>query len=248
MTTPATTTNATNTTSVPAVNDTELESLLTGKGGLMILLSGEDGPRSDTRTEFDKIAGEMGRRIKFVKVDTRANPAAAERFEISRHPVIVTWANGEVVARRNRPWATDVRGLAEDLIKVLPVPDEVLPALDSDKKPGKFPNKPIKVTEVDFQKQVIEAALPVVVDFWAEWCGPCKKIAPVLEKLAGEYAGRLIVAKLNTDENRQISGYFRIESIPTLMFVKNRKVYDMVAGAYPEPSLRQLFDKFLSLN
>lgn len=243
MTTPATTTSTTT-----DLNDSQLEALLASGNPAMILFSGEDGPRTDTRSEFDKVSGELGNRIKFVKVDTRSNPVAAKRFEITRHPVIVTWANGAVVMRRNRPWGTDVKGIADDLVKVLPIPDEILPALESEKKPGKLQKTPIKVTETTFQQDVIDAPLPVVVDFWAAWCGPCKKIAPILEKLAEDYAGKLLIAKVNTDENRQLSGYFRIESIPTLMFVKNKKIYDMVPGAYPEANLRTMFDKFLSLD
>lgn len=229
------------------VNDDSLDALLTGGAALIILLSGEDGARSDVRTEFDRISGELGQRLRFLKIDSTQNPKSAERFGVTRHSAIVAWANGDMVTRRNRPWGSDVRGIADELLKVAPmVPVNALP-VEVKQTVVKTYNKPVKVTEADFQTDVIDAGIPAIVDFWAEWCGPCKKIAPILEKLAADYAGKLMIAKVNTDENRQLSTYFRIESIPTLMFVKNQKIYDMVPGAYPEASLRQMFDKFIEL-
>jgi thioredoxin len=223
-----------------ALADGPLDALLASSSPAFILISGDDDPRSDARTEFDKAAAAYGKRITFVRISSASNPAAAARFEVARHPVAVAWVNGALMARRNRPWGTDIKGMVDDMLKV--VPEEPV----GTQKIVKAVKAPVKVTDATFQAEVIDSELPVVIDFWAEWCGPCKKIGPVLEKLAGEYAGKLIVAKVNTDENPGLSQYFRIESIPTLMFVKDRKIYDQVAGAYPEPSLRQMFDAFLA--
>ena len=101
------------------------------------------------------------------------------------------------------------------------------------------------VTDASFETEVLGGDLPVVVDFWAEWCGPCKLIAPVLDELAGEYDGRVEVKKLNVDENPETSARFGVRSIPTLIFFKNGQVIDQVAGAVPKNVLKQRFDAAL---
>lgn len=106
-------------------------------------------------------------------------------------------------------------------------------------------NEPINVTDAAFEKSVLKSELPVIVDFWAPWCGPCKMVSPILEKFAGEYAGKLIVAKVNTDENPQWAMQFGVQGIPTMLFVSGGKVVHQQVGAVPEPYLRDIVDTFL---
>jgi thioredoxin 1 len=106
--------------------------------------------------------------------------------------------------------------------------------------------EPIPVTQADFDEKVLRAALPVVVDFWAPWCGPCRMIAPTLEMLAGEFDGRLIVAKLNTDENQALAEKYNVRGIPTLIFFRQGQPVTRQMGALPEPMLRESFETFLA--
>ena len=90
--------------------------------------------------------------------------------------------------------------------------------------------KPIVLDEQNFQGEVIESDQPVMVDFWAEWCGPCHAVAPVVEKLAGDYEGRAKVGKVNIDANQNLAGRYEIRAIPTLLFFKGGEVVDRVVG------------------
>jgi thioredoxin len=94
------------------------------------------------------------------------------------------------------------------------------------------------VTDATFEQEVLRSSQPVLVDFWAPWCGPCHMVAPTLDKLAGEMAGRLRVVKLNVDENPITAQRYGVQSIPTMMVVKNGKIVDRWAGAFPENALR----------
>ncbi len=98
-------------------------------------------------------------------------------------------------------------------------------------------SKPLEVTDATFEAEVLKADLPVLVDFWAAWCGPCKMIAPVVEELAKDYAGKLKVCKLNVDENNQTAAQYGIMSIPTLMLFKAGKPVERLIGYMPKAKL-----------
>lgn len=100
-------------------------------------------------------------------------------------------------------------------------------------------------TDQNFQQEVLTAGTPVLVDFWATWCGPCKIVGPVVEKLAEEYAGKVKVVKVDVDQNPQVSTQYGIMSIPTLMFFKDGQPVKSVIGAQGEEVLRQQFEAVL---
>jgi thioredoxin 1 len=92
----------------------------------------------------------------------------------------------------------------------------------------------LHTTDADFKHDVLDSKIPVMVDFWAEWCPPCRMVAPVLEELAKEYDGKLRIAKLNVDENQQVSADFNVRSMPTFLFFKNGQVVKQLVGASPK--------------
>lgn len=98
--------------------------------------------------------------------------------------------------------------------------------------------QPIPVTDTSFKQEVLEAEVPVLVDFWASWCSPCKMIAPIVEELAGEYDGRVKVAKMDVDANPITPGMFGIMSIPTLMLFRGGKAEERLVGYQPKQSLK----------
>ena len=103
----------------------------------------------------------------------------------------------------------------------------------------------INVTDAEFQEKVLESDLPVVVDFWAPWCGPCRMIAPVLEEVAKENEGKVVIAKVNTDENPKWAMNFGVQGIPTLLFISGGEVRDQQVGAGPAPALKSRVVAFL---
>lgn len=101
------------------------------------------------------------------------------------------------------------------------------------------------VTDATFTAETLQAQLPVLVDYWAEWCGPCRMIAPILEEVAKEYSGRLIVAKLNVDENQQTPQKYGIRGIPTLMLFKNGNIEATKVGAVSKSQLTAFIDSHI---
>lgn len=108
-------------------------------------------------------------------------------------------------------------------------------------------SEPIHVTDEAFEKTVMQSELPVIVDFWAPWCGPCKMVAPTLDKLAKELEGKVVIAKVNTDDHSKWAQQFGVQGIPTMLFVAKGKVVHRQVGALPEPMLRQVVNQFLEV-
>ncbi|MBI2417726.1 MAG: thioredoxin [Ignavibacteriales bacterium] len=105
--------------------------------------------------------------------------------------------------------------------------------------------KPVEVTVANFEAEVLQSNVPVLVDFWAVWCGPCKAIAPIVEELAGEYQGKLKVGKVDVDSNNEIAEKYGVRAIPTLIIFKGGKEVDKIIGALPKQRIIQKLAPFL---
>lgn len=103
----------------------------------------------------------------------------------------------------------------------------------------------VAVTDATFQKEVLEAEQPTIVDFWASWCGPCRMIAPVFEELSSQYSGKIKFAKVNVDENPKTPAHYGVRGIPTLIMFKGGKAVEQVVGAVPKAQLENLVKKGL---
>lgn len=104
----------------------------------------------------------------------------------------------------------------------------------------------LTITDQNFQTEVMKSDVPVLVDFWAPWCGPCKIVGPVVEELAKEYSGKVKVGKLNVDDNPQVAGQFNVMSIPTLMFFKNGQPVNSIVGAQGKATIKQALDQVVA--
>ena len=101
----------------------------------------------------------------------------------------------------------------------------------------------VTLTDTNFDQEVIKSAVPVLVDFWAEWCGPCKMLSPVLDELAGEYTGKAKIGKLNIDEHQALANQFRITSIPTVLLFKNGQPAEQIVGLRSKSHYKAALDK-----
>ena len=104
------------------------------------------------------------------------------------------------------------------------------------------------ISDHNFQELVAHSDLPVLVDFWSGGCGPCKVIGPIIDELAGEFEGRALIAKVNAAENPRLSSYFKVKSVPTLMFIKNGQLIERFSGLVPKPNLAEMIEDLIVLD
>jgi thioredoxin len=217
------------------------------KAGLPVAALFWSGSKLDPELEGElnaRARSEVGRLL-VVKIKREDSPELVQKYHISAPSVIVTFRDAAELARIENPAKDDMGRHIDYLLGrgTRPVTEERRPAAGHRPSPD---GKPIVISDTTFDREVLQSALPVVVDFWAPWCGPCRMVAPALERIAADLAGRLRVAKLNVDESPRAAERFQVQGIPTMLFVKNGRVVDRVVGALPEPQIRGRVEKLLS--
>ena len=189
-----------------------------------------------------------------VRVDNTEEGELATRYRITRVPTLVFWRDdGEVARIEGAVNYATMRNYLEFLLgngtqppaaggPSMPLTAASASTLPNSAKTG----DPIAVTDAAFETLVLQSPLPTLVDFWAPWCGPCKMVSPIVEELGREYAGRLRVAKVNTDENPAWASKLGIMGIPTLIFFRRGREVDRVVGAATKASLRSHIERMLA--
>ena len=215
---------------------------------LILLSNGSDKLRSDFKTAFIKAADEEAD-ILFAQVDPASNPQLCARFDYQNKALLIGSYRGEALLRRSRPWSSDLPDFIQQLHDAREADEPSAKPVKAAKPKRKILSKPMDVGDATFEKEAIAAShdLPVLVDFWAEWCGPCRQVAPILEKLAAEFAGKIRIVKVDTDANPGLSQAFQIRSIPTIAMFKAGQLIFMQPGALPEASFRDLIKQAIAL-
>jgi thioredoxin 1 len=218
-------------------NDMSLDRVL--NAGLPVMMIFHDGNLSaDLRQALDDLARQYAGSGLLVTLARSDAPQAVSRFRVRRFPTLVMARAGKTMSSQE-----DVRvGDLEPHIAYLlgkgprPTPRAVDRLSESPKQAAA--RGPIPVNEANFEREVLQASRPVLVDFWAPWCAPCRMVAPTLERLAQEQAKVLKIVKVNVDENPGLAGRYGAMSIPTMLVIKGGREVDRWVGALPENTIR----------
>ncbi len=202
----------------------------------------QEVPRQRLNDVLEQAARQYAGQALVVKLDVADAPQARARYEVETLPQFLFFRQGALIARaKGLPDAEMLRPWMEYLLGRGPKPATKPAAGGAPPAEG----HPLTLNDADFERVVLGAYVPVMVDFWAEWCGPCRMVAPVVEQLAREFAGRALVAKLDVDTNPVTASRYGVRSIPTLLFFRNGQVVDRAIGAQPAHVLREKLEALL---
>lgn len=218
-------------------NDMSLDRVLNAGLPVAMVFYERDLP-GDLRQMMDDLARQYAGKVLIVMLARSDAPQAAIRFDVHQFPTLVTVRDGKTMASQENVRPGDLKPHMAHLLGEGP-----RPAARAAAPSGAVPRQttaggPVSVNEADFEREVLRADRPVLVDFWAPWCAPCHMVAPTLEKLAREQANTLKVAKVNVDENPGLAGKYGAMSIPTMIVIKGGREVDRWIGAMPENAIR----------
>mgnify|MGYP000400264379 CR=1 FL=1 len=195
-----------------------------------------------------RLAREHAGKALLVRIRADENPLLTAEFHVERVPWVVTLRGGASMS--SQPLA-DAGALEAHLAHLLgegPLPrvtERSAGGAEPQSSSAGMDREPLAVSDASFAQDVLHSALPVLVDFWAPWCAPCRMVAPTVEKLAREETARLRVAKLNVDENPVVAGQFGVTGIPTMILFQGGKIVDRWTGALPESSIRVRLSRWI---
>jgi thioredoxin 1 len=223
--------------SVLASNDLSLDRVLKACLPVAMVIYDRELP-ANLRQAMDDLARRHAGKALIVMLARSDAPQAASRFDVTQFPALVTIRAGQTVTTQAGVQPSDLDSHIAHLLGAGPLPAPRAAAAASSSVKLESTQGPLSVNEANFDREVLQADRPVLVDFWAPWCGPCHRVAPTVEALAREQARVLKVAKVNVDENPGLAGKYRTMSIPTMIVFKGVREVDRWVGALPESAIR----------
>ena len=225
-------------------NDQSFERVLaTGLPCVFIFLNG--AAPAPLLQAMNRLASEYAGDLLLAEIQMQENPVVTKRYQVRQNPSLVAFRKGQIFSRAEGISAADLDSHIAHLLGKAPKPANPPTSSPGAANRPTGSSQPLAITDRTFDLEVLRSTLPVLVDFWAPWCGPCRMTEPVLEKMAGEMAGRLQIAKVNVDENPLTAQRYGIQSIPTMLVFKGGIILDRWVGALPEAALRSKVAKYI---